>query len=148
MPRGTLEVLLVSAKGLDNTDFLSDMDPYAIFTYKTQEKKSGVASGKGCDPEWNETFLFSISEGVNELKIKLMDSDNFSSDDLVGETTIPLDAVFDEGSIPPTSYNVVKDDEYRGEIRIGLNFTRERSIDGGFGQEENIGGWQQSARNY
>lgn len=37
--------------------------------------------------------------------------------------SIPLEPLFLEGSIPPTAYNVVKDQEFRGEIRIGLTFT-------------------------
>ncbi|CDP19756.1 unnamed protein product [Coffea canephora] len=149
MQRGTLEVLLVSAKGLENTDLLSNMDPYAIITCRTQEKKSSVASGQGSEPEWNETFLFTISEGVTELKIKLMDSDNLTNDDFVGESTIPLGAVLAEGSVPIASYNVVKDDKYCGEIRIGLNFKREAGSDEGYyGQEESFGGWSQSSRDY
>lgn len=30
-----------------------------------------------------------------------------------------------EGNFPSTAYNVVKDQEYRGEIRVGLSFTPE-----------------------
>lgn len=30
-----------------------------------------------------------------------------------------------EGSIPPTAYNVVKDQEFRGEVKVGLTFTPE-----------------------
>ncbi|KAA8520597.1 hypothetical protein F0562_014853 [Nyssa sinensis] len=143
MSHGTLEVLLVDAKGLENTDFLSNMDPYAIITCRTQEQKSSVASGKGTTPEWNETFLFTLSDSVSELKIKIMDSDNISEDDFVGEATIPLEPLFMEGSIPPTSYNVVKDQEFCGEIRVGLTFTGQR--DRGFsGEEESFGGWKQS----
>ncbi|CAI9784557.1 unnamed protein product [Fraxinus pennsylvanica] len=127
MVRGTLEVLLVSAKGLENTDFLSNMDPYVIITCRTQEHKSSVASGKGSDPEWNETFVFALSDDVPELSIKIMDSDNTSDDDFVGEAKIPLEGLFTEGSIPPTAYNVVKDEEYCGEIRVGLRFTPEAS---------------------
>uniref|UniRef100_A0A5B7B9R7 C2 domain-containing protein n=1 Tax=Davidia involucrata TaxID=16924 RepID=A0A5B7B9R7_DAVIN len=145
MPQGTLEVLLVGAKGLEDTDFLSNMDPYAIITCRTQEKKSSVASGKGTNPEWNETFLFTVSDGVSELKIKIMDSDNVSEDDFVGEATIPLEPLFLEGSIPPTSYNVVKDQEFRGEIRVGLTFTGQRGR-GFSGEDESFGGWQQSSR--
>ncbi|KAL0448067.1 UNVERIFIED_CONTAM: phloem protein 2, partial [Sesamum latifolium] len=40
---------------------------------------------------------------------------------------IPLEPLFAEGSIPPMSYNVVKDEEFRGEIRVRLNFTPEAS---------------------
>ncbi|KAI8017392.1 ABC transporter D family member 1 [Camellia lanceoleosa] len=38
---------------------------------------------------------------------------------------IPLESLFHEGSIPPTSYNVTKDEQYCGEIRVGLTFTRQ-----------------------
>ncbi|KAI3449171.1 hypothetical protein Pfo_005836 [Paulownia fortunei] len=146
MAQGTLEVLLVSAKGLENTDFLSGMDPYAILTCRTQEKKSSVASGEGSCPEWNETFLFNISGGVTELRIKIMDKDTFTDDDFVGEATIPLEPVFAEESIPPLSYNIVKDQEYCGEIKVGLKFTHQISRDGEFcAEEENFGGWKESS---
>ncbi|VAH49619.1 unnamed protein product [Triticum turgidum subsp. durum] len=128
MAQGTLEVLLVGAKGLENTDYLCNMDPYAVLKCTSQEQKSTVASGKGSDPEWNETFVFTVSENATELVIKLLDSDGGTDDDSVGEATIPLDGVYTEGSIPPTVYNVVKDEEYRGEIKIGLTFTPEVAV--------------------
>ncbi|KAJ0779341.1 putative C2 domain-containing protein [Helianthus annuus] len=63
MPEGILEVSLVSAKGLENTDIIC----------------------KGSNPVWNETFLFDISsKDSTDLKIKIMDSDSGSADDLVG----------------------------------------------------------------
>lgn len=43
--------------------------------------------GKGSEPEWNETFVFTISEGASELTLKILDSDNGSGDDFVGEAT-------------------------------------------------------------
>ncbi|THG01134.1 hypothetical protein TEA_025910 [Camellia sinensis var. sinensis] len=111
-----------------SSNFCPNMDPYAIITCLTQEKRSSVASGKGTTPEWNETFLFTISDDVSELRIKIMDSDNLTQDDFVGEATIPLESLFHEGSIPPTSYNVTKDEQYCGEIRVGLTFTRQAII--------------------
>ncbi|KAM3388241.1 hypothetical protein ACQJBY_010802 [Aegilops geniculata] len=132
MAQGTLEVLLVGAKGLENTDYLCNMDPYAVLKCTSQEQKSTVASGKGSDPEWNETFVFTVSENATELVIKLLDSDGGTDDDSVGEATIPLDGVYTEGSIPPTVYNVVKDEEYRGEIKIGLTFTPEVAVSHSF----------------
>ena len=44
-------------------------------------------AGKGSNPEWNENFVFTISEGVSELKLKIMDSDSGTADDFVGEVT-------------------------------------------------------------
>jgi hypothetical protein len=38
------------------------------------------------------------------------------------QCSIPLEPVFVEGSIPPTAYNVVKDEEYKGEIWVALSF--------------------------
>ncbi|KAJ1406040.1 C2 domain [Sesbania bispinosa] len=145
MPQGSLEVFLVNAKGLENTDYLCNMDPYVILMCRTQEQKSSVASGKGSDPEWNENFVFNVSEGVSELKLKIMDSDSGTADDLVGEATISLDALFIEGSIPPTAYNVVKDGHYCGEIRMGLTFKREDRSERQL-ELESFGGWKESAR--
>ncbi|XP_008232808.1 PREDICTED: glycine-rich cell wall structural protein 2-like [Prunus mume] len=126
MPHGTLEVLLVSAKGLHNNDFLADMDPYVILIVRTQDKKSTIVSGQGSEPEWNETFSFNVSDEVDELRLKIMDKDSFSADDFVGEATVPLEAVFIEGNLPPTPYNVVNQEkEYHGEIKVGLTFTPE-----------------------
>jgi len=43
--------------------------------------------GKGSNPEWNETFVFSVSDNISEITIKLMDSDTLTEDDFVGEAT-------------------------------------------------------------
>ncbi|XP_031484293.1 elicitor-responsive protein 3 [Nymphaea colorata] len=146
MPIGKLEVLLVGAKGLENTDFLCNMDPYVVITCRTQEQKSSVASGKGTEPEWNETFLFNLSEGVSEISLKIMDSDNLSDDDFVGQASIPLEPLFTEGSLPPAVYNVVKEQRYCGEIKVGLNFIPEepRYTERCFEQED-FGGWKESS---
>lgn len=147
MACGKLEVLLVSAKGLENSDFLSSMDPYVILTCRTQEQKSSVAKDQGSTPEWNETFLFTISGHVPELNLKIMDKDTFSADDFVGEANIPLEPVFEEGSLPPTAYNVVKDGEYKGEIRVSLTFLPENRHARELPAEE-FGGWKQSSHDY
>ncbi|KAL1828394.1 hypothetical protein DCAR_0207599 [Daucus carota subsp. sativus] len=143
MRHGSLEVLLIGAKGLENSDFLNNMDPYVIITCRTQEKKSSVASGMGTEPEWNETFVFNVSGDVTELSIKILDSDMGNADDFVGQAKIPLEAVFEERKIPPTAYNVVKDEKFYGHIRVGLTFTPEAINDRGV-EEESYGGWKQS----
>ncbi|KAF2297772.1 hypothetical protein P3X46_016691 [Hevea brasiliensis] len=149
MPQGTLQVLLVGAKGLENTDFLNNMDPYVVLCCRSQEQKSSVASGKGSEPEWNENFIFKITSSVTELRLKIMDSDFGTADDFVGEATIPLEPLFLEGNLPPTAYNVVKDQEYKGEIRVGLTFTPEDRQNRGFqAEEESFGGWKESAATY
>lgn len=60
--------------------------------------------------------------------------------------SIPLGPAFVEGSIPPTAYNVVKDQEFRGEVKVGLTFTPERGSEREFeGEEGSYGGWKESA---
>ena len=44
-----------------------------------------VGAGKGYEPEWNESFVFTVSSNVSEFKIRLMDSDSGNEDDFVGE---------------------------------------------------------------
>ncbi|MED6106887.1 hypothetical protein PIB30_008582 [Stylosanthes scabra] len=129
MPRGTLEVVLISAKGLEDTDFFGKIDPYVILTYRSQEHKSTVLEGAGTKPQWNESFLFTVIDSASELNLRIMDKDNLSDDDYLGEATIPLHAVFAEGSYPETSYNVVKDEKFCGEIKVALNFTPESGDD-------------------
>ncbi|KAK1686773.1 hypothetical protein QYE76_047621 [Lolium multiflorum] len=140
MVRGKLEVLLISAKDLDDSDFFNKMDPYAILTCRSKEQKSTVAKGAGSDPEWNETFFFAVSGNAAVLHVKIMDSDVFSADDLIGEASIPLEAVLLEGSLPPTVHRIVKDEEYSGEIKIALTFTPAEENE----EEESYGGWNQS----
>ncbi|KAE8694602.1 Elicitor-responsive protein 3 [Hibiscus syriacus] len=144
MPQGSLEVSLVSAKGLEDMDTFGKMDPFVIMTLKTQEQKSSVATGHGSEPVWNENFVFNVSKGAEELKLKIMDSD-IASDDFVGEAEIPLRAVFREGNIPPTAYNVVRDKVFKGEIKVGLTFTPEGGSSPVFGRDESYGGWKQSS---
>ncbi|XP_059456447.1 elicitor-responsive protein 3-like [Corylus avellana] len=147
MPQGTLEVLLVSAKGLQNTEFLSKMDPYVILTCRSQEQRSSVASGQGLEPKWNENFVFTINAGASELNLKIMDKDTFTKDDFVGEATIPLEPLFVQGSLPSTAYSVVKDREYCGEIKVGLTFTIEGDSSWECCTEEAVkyGGWKESS---
>lgn len=112
MPQGTLDVHLMNAKGLKNTEFFGKMDPYVIIQCKNQEKRSKVATcefsisarnelylvyagliksdiwncaAQGSKPVWNEKFVFRVTEGVTELKLTIMDKDTAVRDDFVGE---------------------------------------------------------------
>ncbi|MFQ6647011.1 hypothetical protein Gotur_019681 [Gossypium turneri] len=150
MAVGILEVFLVSAKGLQDSDFLGDMDPYVIIQYKGQERKSSAARGDGSSPSWNEKFTFKVeypgSGGDYKLVLKIMDKDTFSSDDFVGQATIFVKDLLaigaDEGSaeLHPTKHSVVNAEQrYCGEIVVGLTFTKKEEND-----EEEYGGWRES----
>ncbi|KAJ6900352.1 hypothetical protein NC652_026463 [Populus alba x Populus x berolinensis] len=134
MASGILEVLLVNAKGLGDTDFLGDMDLYVIVQYKSQERKSSVARGQGGHPVWNERLTFKVEypgqAGEYKLSLKIMDKDTFSADDFFGEATIYVKDLLTSGvengsaELHPCKYRVVSATQsYTGEIQVGVTFT-------------------------
>ncbi|KAF3657849.1 Elicitor-responsive protein 3 [Capsicum annuum] len=107
----------------------------------------GGSFGEGSAPEWNETFVFTISGDVEEITLKIMDKNTFSSDDFVGEATISLHEVLREGEVSARSYNVVKDEEYCGEIKLGLTFTSGSGSHRG-SRDEEYGGRRKSRHDF
>ncbi|KAG6670105.1 16 kDa phloem protein 1-like [Carya illinoinensis] len=152
MAIGTLEVLLVNAKGFGDSDLFGRMDPYVLIQYKSQERKSSVARGQGASPVWNEKLTFRVEyPGVGDqykLILKIMDDDTFSTDDFIGQATIYVEDLLAVGvengtaELHPRKYSVVRVDQtYCGEIEVGVTFTKkveEKS------NEEEFGGWKQS----
>lgn len=55
--------------------------------YCVTKGKLYIYAAQGSAPEWNETFLFTISDDSADLHLKIMEKDNFSADDYVGEAT-------------------------------------------------------------
>ncbi|KAL3579150.1 hypothetical protein D5086_020654, partial [Populus alba] len=144
MAVGILEVKLVKAKGLGNPDFfglscycsssLTNMDPYVLVKYKSQERKSKVARGQGGHPVWNERLTFKVEypgqAGEYKLSLKIMDKDTFSADDFIGEATIYVKDLLTSGvengsaELHPCKYRVVSATQsYTGEIQVGVTFT-------------------------
>lgn len=151
MAIGLLEVILVSAKGLANTDFLGDIDPYVIIQYKTQERTSSVAEGHGGSWTWNERHTFRVeypgSGGQYKLILKIMDKDTFTKDDFLGEATIYVEDFLAQGMENGTAelhsrkYSVVQaDGTYFGEIQVGLSMTRKVEVE----TDRDFGGWKES----
>uniref|UniRef100_A0A2P2QWR3 Elicitor-responsive protein 1-like n=1 Tax=Rhizophora mucronata TaxID=61149 RepID=A0A2P2QWR3_RHIMU len=153
MAIGILEVQLVNAKGLGETDFLGNMDPYVMVQYRSQERKSSVARGQGGNPTWNERLALRVEypgQGHDyKLLLKIMDKDTFSADDFAGQATIHVEDILAIGvengtaELHPSKYRVVRaDGSYRGEIQVGLSFALKAAEDNG---EEQYGGWRESS---
>ncbi|KAK6929349.1 C2 domain, partial [Dillenia turbinata] len=132
--------LLLNANLFRNANMVGGMDPYVLIQYKSQERKSSVARGKGCSPTWNEKFTFRIDypgDGDQyKLTLKIMDKDTFSADDFLGQATIYLKELLELGiengksQLHPSKYRVIHNGSYHGEICVGVNFTATvRTID-------------------
>ncbi|MCL7031785.1 hypothetical protein MKW94_004798 [Papaver nudicaule] len=141
MTRGVLEVLLVDACILKDTDLIGKMDPYVVIKFGDQKRKSTVARRQGKTPVWNEKIKFDIMDYAGntsdehhppqyKLNLKIMDKDTFSKDDFVGELTICVDHLLAQGMVNgkadvyPFNYSIVGSKQSEnGEIRVGLAFT-------------------------
>ncbi|KMZ67664.1 hypothetical protein ZOSMA_25G00510 [Zostera marina] len=110
MNGGILQVLLVAAK-----DF-----------------KDNVLLGKKHKAWWNEKFIFelpSTTRKSSKLSLKIMEKDKFKGDIFIGETTVYLQGIINEGKQQGkketmlAAYNIVlPNGDYKGEIKIGLKF--------------------------
>ncbi|KAF7024554.1 hypothetical protein CFC21_036888 [Triticum aestivum] len=159
MARGLLEVHLVHAKDLSGSDSLGKIDPYVVVQYRSQERKSSTARDAGRNPSWNEMLRFQINSSAanvqDKLVLRIMDHDNFSSDDFIGQATINVTDLISMGMesgasrLNPAKYRVVTaDNSYHGEIKIGITFTAAK-VDSHCQVEEDgaqVGGWAQSFR--
>ncbi|KAL7146959.1 hypothetical protein ABFS83_06G076700 [Erythranthe nasuta] len=151
MTTGIMEVTVVGARGLKNAEFFGKVDPYVVIQYKNQEQKSTTGHrktwnkprvhwclclrGQGISPEWNEKFKFEVDYPAKEdeqhkLSIKIMDHDTFTDDDYLGQATIYLKELFEQGlekgnaELRAQKYRVVSSDKtYHGEIKVGVTFT-------------------------
>ncbi|MCO5580404.1 hypothetical protein L7F22_034270 [Adiantum nelumboides] len=137
MPSGTLEVLLASANGIKSRgDFFSKTDAYAILCCGSQCQKSIVPEvDQGRCPTWNQSFLFSVEEGVEEVTLKIMDEDFMTADDELGCVTYALSLLlrpfsFGTGKTATRGYNVVKKSgKNKGEVKLSLTFTPKQRAD-------------------
>ncbi|KAF0915845.1 hypothetical protein E2562_039170 [Oryza meyeriana var. granulata] len=117
---GVLELLLVSAEGLKHAHHL----------------------GKGKKVWWNEKLRFPLSSDecsckeLTKVTLKIMERDKFSEDSLVGETKVHVGDIISEGAerefmqMKPASYNIVLEDgRYKGELKLGLKFLPNVSVE-------------------
>ncbi|XP_047956253.1 elicitor-responsive protein 1-like [Salvia hispanica] len=163
MMRGTMEVTVVGAKNLQNTEFFGRVDPYVEIHYNNQEQKSTTGrskisksllrfcvclKGQGSRKAvWNEKFKFKVElkKGMSKeekrkqqhkLILKIIDQDNFTLDDFLGQATVYVNELLEIGmeegkaEMPIQKYRVVASDKtYRGEIQVGVTFTMDREGD-------------------
>ncbi|XP_073127110.1 elicitor-responsive protein 1-like [Henckelia pumila] len=146
MTIGTMEVTLVGARDLKNTDcFGGKIDPYVLVQYQDQEQKSCTVRGHGNHPVlWNEKFRFKVEfpNKGNEhehpkLVFKLMDRCIFfTPDGFLGQATIYLKEMFEIGmedgkaEMGTHKYRVISANQtYHGEIKVGITFTTKEDTD-------------------
>ncbi|XP_047957626.1 elicitor-responsive protein 3 [Salvia hispanica] len=133
MKGAVLEVLLVSAEGIDRTHILGHPGYHVIVECGSQVFTSKRSSGNLGKFYWNEKLVFELPESeletLSHLKLRIVKEERFSDDDFVGETIIFIKGIIVEGNyrglaeILPAPFNVVlEDDTYKGEMTVGMKF--------------------------
>ncbi|KAG6555003.1 hypothetical protein Mapa_003035 [Marchantia paleacea] len=127
MPAGTVEVFLIGASGIKDTELFGKADPYATLACGKQKLRSNVATNQGSKPVWNQRFSFYIDDSATDLQIKIFNHNILTEDDEIGSTTIPLARVFAESKLPTTSYNVLRPSgRVQGEVKLSITFTAKK----------------------
>ncbi|XP_078445887.1 calcium-dependent lipid-binding (CaLB domain) family protein isoform X1 [Wolffia australiana] len=140
MKGGVLEVLLVNAEDLHHSHLMGSSGIYVVLRCGDQIQRSKLSKGNDGMICWNEKFFFSFAtrewNSLTRLRMKIMKSHALSEDSPIGETTIHLGGVLDEGNrrggidLNAAPYNVVlPDGAYQGQIKIGFKFTYDVRID-------------------
>ncbi|KAH7297130.1 hypothetical protein KP509_26G055000 [Ceratopteris richardii] len=120
---GVLDVHLIEAHGLLDSDALGKSDPYVVIYCHKDIQRSRVIE-RSLNPVWNEHFRFNVNNEVTEVLIKLFDKDDMRSDDPLGNVVIPLDKVFADGETAPMKYKVLgSKGQPQGEVSVALKFS-------------------------
>ncbi|KAI3882966.1 hypothetical protein MKW92_046877 [Papaver armeniacum] len=126
---GLLEIMLVDAQGLPESDVMGKMDPYVTVQYKNQKLRSSVAKGQGTNPVWNDKLTLWVEypepDGQYNVVFKIFDRDTISRDDLIGETTTSVKDLVELGAQKGKT-NLEKNKPVQGragDIHVGLTFT-------------------------
>ncbi|KAH7430104.1 hypothetical protein KP509_09G084100 [Ceratopteris richardii] len=120
---GVLDVHLIEAHGLLDSDALGKSDPYAAIYCHKDIQRSRVIE-RSLNPVWNEHFRFNVNNEVTEVLIKLFDKDDMRSDDPLGNVVIPLDKVFADGETAPMKYKVLgSKGQPQGDVSVALKFS-------------------------
>ena len=78
-----------AARNLEAMDSGGTSDPYAIAAVGKEKRKTKVVK-KELAPEWNEKFEIIVEDLNLPLNLSVWDKDMIGSDDMIGETMIPL----------------------------------------------------------
>ncbi|XP_020220377.1 probable ADP-ribosylation factor GTPase-activating protein AGD13 isoform X2 [Cajanus cajan] len=107
---GLLKVKVIRGTNLAIRDIKSS-DPYVVLSLGQQTVQTTVIPSN-LNPVWNEEYMLSVPEHYGQMKLKVFDSDTFSSDDIMGEAEIDLQSLI-------TSAMAFGDAGMFGDMQIG-----------------------------
>lgn len=121
---GILNIKLIEGKELPARDLNGLSDPYVVM-YVSSDKKKKVKSSthmKTLSPVWNENLNLNVAHDEDTLEVTVYDFDRVSKDDIIGETSIPLKDIPNNGDAKDGWYNL-RNPEGAGKIHLIISYT-------------------------
>ena len=90
---GDLEVQIIEARLIRDTEVFGKMDPYVLIETRMQRFRTQTMQDAGKEPTWpDEMCKIDVKYIGDDMHLAVMD-ENVGSDDIVGSATIKLSAM-------------------------------------------------------
>jgi hypothetical protein len=114
---GRLDVRIVEARNLPNTETFGKPDPYVVVEVENSNQKTSVAAST-VNPKWDEVFKFVVADpDSSQLVLKLWNK-NLISDDYMGEYKMSLSGL-EKGNVKD-QWCLLQQCKTNGEIHVRL----------------------------
>ncbi|CAI5458064.1 unnamed protein product [Closterium sp. Yama58-4] len=90
---GWLDVTIMSARDLKDTEIFGMQDPYAVLTYGQQTHRTKTHKDGHTSPVWNTTFRLNVIHGVDEAHFAVW-NENRKADDKIGTCKVNIRQAF------------------------------------------------------
>ncbi|KAH0871620.1 hypothetical protein HID58_078642, partial [Brassica napus] len=117
-----LEVTVVGCQKLKDTEWFSRQDPYVVLEYSGTRHRTRTCTDGGKKAVFQEKFMFTLLEGLRDLKVAVWNSNTLSTDDFIGNATIQLQKVLSQGYDDCTWTLQTKTGRFAGEVRLILHY--------------------------
>jgi len=114
----------IEAKLTHDTDWITKMSPYCVFTVGDEKIKGEVCKRGGTNPHWQDTVI--VPMNFNECIVELFDQHTLLPDDNIGQFIVDLDEIEFRGNLKQW-YPVFYKGKHAGELLLDAVFTSDEA---------------------
>lgn len=119
---GKLEIEILNAQSLPNSDTFGKSDPFTIICLDNEEIFRTKTIENNLNPEWNEKFVCLISGNKSMVYITVWDED-VGSDDLLGTCSFHVKELVQQKTMNGVFELKKKNGQPGGQIHLSLKYT-------------------------
>ncbi|KAK2991560.1 hypothetical protein RJ640_016595, partial [Escallonia rubra] len=112
----------VGCSKLKDTEWISRQDPYVCLEYGNSKFRTRTCTDGGKNPTFQEKFVFTLYEGLREMKVVVFNSNTITNDDFIGSGKVQLQKVLSQGYDDSPWTLQTKTGRYAGEVRLIMYF--------------------------